>query len=104
MILGLAAAFHFEDNYLGDAGKSKGFSEYLSSIIATKDIKSWKNKTAGVIQDLLLLEKILEHYANAVEMGNLNAPTIGIKEKSESLFNQWLADPNKNKNGEKESD
>ena len=27
MILGLAAAYHFNDVYLGDAGKSKGFQE-----------------------------------------------------------------------------
>ena len=111
MILGLAAAFHFEDLYLGDAGKSKGFTEYLSRVIAIKDVRSWKNKTAGQVQDLLLLEKILEHYNNVVEMSNsglsnllVGSPSIGMKEKPESLFNQWLADPIHNKNGEKESD
>ena len=95
MILGLAAAYHFNDVYLGDAGKSKGFQEYLIRIIAAKDVATWKTKTAGQVQDLLLLEKILEHYNSVIELdaGILDAPKIGMKEKSESLFNQWLGDP-----------
>ena len=96
MILGLTAAFHFSDNYLGEALKNKNFIDYLSGNLTKKSIKDWKYKTAGQLQDVLILEKILEHFNDGVGYGANPGPTIGT-EKKDSLFSQWKDDEIHNK-------
>ena len=103
MVLGLAATFHFLDNYVGEADKREGFLAYLNSNISKRSIASFIEKTQGPQMDVLILEKILEHYNFCVEQGILNYPTIGM-EKKNSLWDQWKNDGIHSKNTVTEED
>jgi len=92
MVYGLAAIYHFIDNYVGKGDKAKGINEYLSNQLALKTVTDWKFKTAGVVQDELIAERIVKHFNDAIGFGSINAPTIGVDEK-DSLFQNWLLDP-----------
>ena len=92
MVFGLAAIYHFIDNYVGKGDKAKGINEYLSNQLALKTVTDWKFKTAGVVQDELIAERIVKHFNDAIGFGSINAPTIGVDEK-DSLFQNWLLDP-----------
>ena len=98
MIFGLAAAYHFANFYLGDSQKVKSFMDYLSGHLTKKTVKDLKYKTAGQLQDLMILEKIIEHYNDGVGYGVVTGPTIGV-EKKDSLFSQWKDDDIHNKSG-----
>lgn len=103
MIFGLAAAFHFADNYLGKEQRYDSFIKYLSGNITLRTVKEWKNKTAGQIQDELMLEKFIEHYNDGVGYGNSPGPTIGMVKKN-CLFDQWKDDAIHNKTRDKDEE
>lgn len=89
LILGLAAAYHFADNYVGNGVKKKGFVNFLENHLTSKTPKEWTEKTSGVIMDQLILEdKLVEYYNAAVGFGVIKAPKIGIK-----TIEAWKADP-----------
>ena len=93
MIFGLAATYHFLDTQLGDAGKKDGFLEYLNQNICKRVVDKFIEKTQGPIMDILVVEKVLEHYNVCVEQGSLteNYPSIGM-EKDNSKFKAWKND------------
>ena len=91
MILAVAAAYHFAENYLGDGGKREGFLKYLSSTLSKKTPKVWKYKTAGQLQDVLMLERMIEHYNSSFDYGNTEGCPIGSSGKT-SLFKDWKDD------------
>ena len=103
IILGLSAAYHFVDNYLGEAQKNKNFIDYLSGNLTKKTVKDLKYKTAGQLQDVLILEKIIEHYNDGVGYGANPGPTVGMDGKN-SLFSQWKEDEIHNKPQSDEND
>lgn len=88
MILGLAAAFHFIDNYIGDGEKNKAFIAYLHNQFANKSPKEWTYKTSGVVMDQIILKKIIDKYNSLVEDKYIKAPSVG-----EKLYENWLQDP-----------
>jgi len=88
MILGLAAAAHFSDNYLGNGKTGKAFNEYLVNQISQKSVDEWTRKTAGVVQDVLIVENLVEYFNNGIGYGSIDSPTIG-----EIRFENWKSDP-----------
>jgi len=89
LILGLAAAYHFIDNYAGNGDKKRGFINFLENHLTTRNPKEWTEKTSGVIMDQLILEdKLVESYNSAVRFGVIKAPKIG-----NDLVVAWKADP-----------
>ena len=87
MILGLTAAFHFIDNYIGDGEKNKAFIVYLHNQFANNSPKEWTYKTSGVVMDQLVLKKIIDTFNILVQNNVIKAPRIG-----EKLYNDWLDD------------
>ena len=92
MILGLAATYHFVDNYVGDGKKCDGFLEFLSQRIAKRGVDKYILKTAGPQMDVLVLEKVLTRYNDLVEDEVLDYPSIGM-EKDNSQWKKWKEDP-----------
>ena len=89
LVLGLAAAYHFADNYAGDGTTKDGFLEFLESHLSVKTPKEWTEKTSGVIMDILIVEdKLVDGYNSAVGFGVIKAPKIG-----EKRLLKWKADP-----------
>lgn len=91
MIFGLTATYHFLNTQVGDAGKKDGFLEYLDQNICKRVVDKFIEKTQGPIMDILVVEKIVEHYNLCVEQGVLEYPSIGM-EKDNSLFKAWKND------------
>jgi hypothetical protein len=91
MILGLAATYHFLDNYLGDGKKREGFLEFLNNRLAKRSVDKYILKTAGPMMDILILENILEQYNALVEQDVLPYPSIGM-EKDNSQWKKWKDD------------
>jgi len=92
MILGLAATYHFLDNYVGDGKKREGFLEFLNNRLAKRSVDKYILKTAGPQMDVLILENILDQYNNLVEQDVLDYPSIGM-EKENSKWKAWKEDP-----------
>ena len=92
MILGLAATYHFLDNYVGDGKKREGFLEFLNNRIAKRGVDKYILKTAGPQMDVLVLEKVLTRYNDLVEDEVLDYPSIGM-EKDNSQWKKWKEDP-----------
>lgn len=91
MILGLTATYHFLDTQVGNEGKKDGFLEYLDQKICKRTVDKFIEKTQGPIMDILVVEKVLEHYNFCVEQGVLEYPSIGM-EKDNSLWKAWKND------------
>ena len=91
MILGLTATYHFLRTQVGNEGKKDGFNEYLVKNINRRTVDKFIEKTQGPIMDILVLEKILEHYNFCVEQGVLDYPSIGM-EKDNSIWKKWKND------------
>ena len=99
MIFGLAATYHLLDTQVGEAGKKDGFLEYLDNNICKRLVDKFIEKTQGPIMDILVVEKILEHYNLCVEQRSLkddfgdtiNYPSIGM-EKDNSIWKKWKND------------
>ena len=102
MILGLAAAYHFDDNYVGEGKKSERFNNFLGDNITVDTIEEFKNKTAGQLQDVLILEKIITLYNTCVKLKKETGPKIGTTEKN-NLFDQWREDEIHNKRKSEDS-
>ena len=92
MILGLAATYHFLDNYVGDGKKREGFLEFLNNRLAKRSVDKYILKTAGPQMDVLILQNILDQYNNLVEQDVLDYPSIGM-EKDNSKWKAWKEDP-----------
>ena len=92
MILGLAATYHFLDNYVGDGKKREGFLEFLNERLAKRGIDKYILKTSGPQMDVLVLEKVLTRYNDLVEDEVLDYPSIGM-EKDNSQWKKWKEDP-----------
>jgi len=91
MILGLTAAYHFLDNYVGEGKKREGFLEFLNERLAKRPVDKYILKTAGPQMDILILQNILEQYNNLVEQDVLEYPSIGM-EKENSQWKKWKED------------
>ena len=89
LVLGLAAAYHFADTYVGDGATKNGFIKFLENHLSVKAPKEWTEKTSGVIMDILVVEdKLVDGYNSAVGFGVIKAPKIGAKRIA-----SWKADP-----------
>ena len=73
--------------------KKDGFLEYLDNNICKRLVDKFIEKTQGPIMDILVVEKILEHYNLCVEQGSLteNYPSIGM-DKDNSIWKKWKND------------
>ena len=92
MIFGLAATYHFLDNYVGDGKKRDGFLEFLSDRLSKRAVEKYIAMTQGPQMDVLVLQNILEQYNSLVEQDVLDYPSIGM-EKENSQWKKWKEDP-----------
>ena len=96
MILGLTALFHLLDNVKGIDQKADDLTDYMVKHLCKKSVKEITNKTAGVLQDILIVERILDWYNTAADV--CSYVKIGT-EKDNSILTQWKNDPVHNKKG-----
>ena len=96
MILGLTALFHFLDNVKGIDQKGDDLTDYMLTHLSKKSVTVITNKTAGVLQDVLIVERILDWYNTAADV--CSYVKIGT-EKDNSILTQWKNDPVHNKKG-----
>ena len=94
MILGLTALFHLLDNVKGIDQKADDLTDYMVKHLSKKSVKEITNKTAGVLQDILIVERILDWYNTAADV--CSYVKIGT-EKDNSILSQWKNDPVHNK-------
>ena len=94
MILGLTALFHLLDNVKGIDQKADDLTDYMVRHLCKKSVKEITNKTAGVLQDILIVERILDWYNTAADV--CSYVKIGT-EKDNSILSQWKNDPVHNK-------
>lgn len=92
MILGLAATFHFVDNYVGDGKKHDGFLYYLNELLPNITVAETILKTAGPQMDVLILQNIIGNYNLLVKMKMINYPSIGMDNEN-SQWKKWKEDP-----------
>jgi len=92
MILGLAATYHFVDNYVGDGKKREGFLYYLNELLPNLTVADYILKTAGPQMDVLILQNIIDNYNILCKMKMLSYPSIGM-EKDNSQWKKWKEDP-----------
>jgi len=92
MILGLAATYHFVNNYLGDGKKREGFLYYLNDLLPNLAVADYISKTAGPQMDVLILQNIIDKYNLLVKHKMINYPSIGM-EKENSQWKKWKEDP-----------
>ena len=92
MIFGLAATYHFLENYVGDGKKREGFLDFLNNRLAKRSVEKYVLKTQGPQMDVLILQNILDQYNNLVEQDVLDYPSIGM-EKENSKWKAWKEDP-----------
>jgi len=95
MILGLTAVFHLLDNASGLDQKADDLTDYMIKHLCKKSVKDITNKTAGILQDILIVERILDWYNTAADLTTY--VKIGT-EKDNSILTQWKNDPIHNKN------
>ena len=94
MILGLTALFHFLDNVKGIDQKGDDLTDYMFMHLSKKSVSVITNKTAGMLQDILIVERILDWYNTAADV--CSYVKIGT-EKDNSILTQWKNDPVHNK-------
>ena len=94
MILGLTALFHLLDNVKGIDQKADDLTDYMVTHLCKKSVKEITNKTAGIIQDILIVERVLDWYNTAADV--CSYVKIGT-EKDNSILSQWKNDPIHNK-------
>ena len=90
MILGLTALFHFLDNVKGIDQKADDLTDYMLTYLCKKSVKEITEKTAGIIQDILIVERVLDWYNTAADV--CSYVKIGT-EKDNSILSQWKDDP-----------
>ena len=96
MILGLTALFHLLDNVKGIDQKADDLTDYMVKHLSKKSVKEITNKTAGILQDILIVERVLDWYNTAADV--CSYVKIGT-EKDNSILSQWKNDPVHNKKG-----
>lgn len=96
MILGLTALFHLLDNVKGLEQKEADLTDYMIKHLCKKSIKEITNKTAGIIQDILIVERVLDWYNTAADV--CSYVKIGT-DRENSILTQWKNDPVHNKKG-----
>tara|TARA_S200000501_G_scaffold55787_1_gene45875 strand:+ start:437 stop:1468 length:1032 start_codon:yes stop_codon:yes gene_type:complete len=96
MILGLTALFHLLDNVKGIDQKADDLTNYMVEHLCKKSVKEITNKTAGVLQDILIVERVLDWYNTAADV--CSYVKIGT-DKDNSILTQWKNDPVHNKKG-----
>ena len=94
MILGLTALFHLLDNVKGIDRKADDLTDYMVRHLCKKSVKEITNKTAGILQDILIVERVLDWYNTAADV--CSYVKIGT-EKDNSILSQWKNDPVHNK-------
>ena len=90
MILGLTALFHLLDNVKGIDQKADDLTDYMVRHLCKKSVKEITNKTAGILQDILIVERVLDWYNTAADV--CSYVKIGT-EKDNSILSQWKDDP-----------
>ena len=95
MILGLTALFHLLDNVKGLEQKEADLTDYMIKHLCKKSVKDTTHRTAGMIQDILIVERILDWYNTAADV--CSYVKIGT-EKDNSILTQWKNDPIHHKN------
>jgi len=95
MILGLTALFHLLDNVKGLDQKEGDLTDYMIKHLCKKSVKDITHKTAGMLQDILIIERILDWYNTAADV--CSYVKIGT-ERDNSILTQWKNDPVHNKN------
>ena len=94
MILGLTALFHFLDNATGMDQKADHLTQYMVEHLCKKSASEITNKTAGMLQDILIVERVLDWYNTAADV--CSYVKIGT-DKDNSILTQWKKDPVHNK-------
>ena len=95
MILGLTALFHFLDNVKGIDQKATDLTSYMVEHLCKKSVKEITEKTAGVLQDILIVERVLDWYNTAADVCSY----VKIGTDKGSTLEQWKNDPVHNKKG-----
>ena len=96
MILGLTAVFHLLDNVKGIDQKATDLTDYMVQHLCKKSVNEITHKTAGMLQDILIVERVLDWYNTAADV--CSYVKIGT-EKDNSILTQWKNDPVHNKKG-----
>ena len=96
MILGLTAVFHLLDNVKGIDQKATDLTNYMVEHLCKKSVNEITHKTAGMLQDILIVERVLDWYNTAADV--CSYVKIGT-EKDNSILSQWKNDPVHNKKG-----
>ena len=90
MILGLTAVFHLLDNVKGIDQKATDLTDYMVQHLCKKSVNEITHKTAGMLQDILIVERVLDWYNTAADV--CSYVKIGT-EKDNSILSQWKDDP-----------
>ena len=90
MILGLTAVFHLLDNVKGIDQKATDLTNYMVQHLCKKSVNEITHKTAGMLQDILIVERVLDWYNTAADV--CSYVKIGT-EKDNSILSQWKDDP-----------
>tara|TARA_B100000530_G_scaffold257750_1_gene171170 strand:+ start:284 stop:1303 length:1020 start_codon:yes stop_codon:yes gene_type:complete len=90
MILGLTAVFHLLDNVKGIDQKATDLTNYMVEHLCKKSVNEITHKTAGMLQDILIVERVLDWYNTAADV--CSYVKIGT-EKDNSILSQWKDDP-----------
>ena len=90
MILGLTALFHLLDNVKGIDQKATDLTNYMFEHLCKKSVNEITHKTAGMLQDILIVERVLDWYNTAADV--CSYVKIGT-EKDNSILSQWKDDP-----------
>ena len=96
MILGLTALFHLLDNVKGIDQKATDLTNYMVEHLCKKSVNEITHKTAGMLQDILIVERVLDWYNTAADV--CSYVKIGT-EKDNSILSQWKNAPVHNKKG-----
>ena len=96
MILGLTAVFHLLDNVKGIDQKATDLTNYMVEHLCKKSVNEITHKTAGMLQDILIVERVLDWYNTAADV--CSYVKIGT-DKDNSILTQWKSDPVHNKKG-----
>ena len=94
MILGLTALFHLLDNVKGIDQKATDLTNYMVEHLCKKSVNEITHKTAGMLQDILIVERVLDWYNTAADV--CSYVKIGT-DKDNSILTQWKKDPVHNK-------
>ena len=68
MILGLTAVFHLLDNVKGIDQKATDLTDYMVQHLCKKSVNEITHKTAGMLQDILIVERVLDWYNTAADV------------------------------------